>query len=423
MRVRETNRWQGVSAVALLAGAVGVVAGSPATLLVGVVGVAFAAYAQTATPPTRGVELTRTVDDPNPTPGDEVRVEVTVENVGDAILADLRVVDGVPDALRVVDGSPRLGTALRPGKQAAFAYTVEVIRGEHAFDPAMVLVRDFSGAVERELEVEDETTITCTPELTATAEEMPLREQTTRHTGRLTTSEGGAGVEFYATRKYRPGDPLSRIDWNRKARTGELTTVEFRQERTATVVLLVDAREQAYFATDPDEPSAVEHSVRAAGKAFAALLDSGDRVGLAAFAPDDVWLAPGAGEHHRTQARRLLAHAEAFSQTPPEDPFYSTIERRWLRRRLPPDAQVVFFTPLCDAFAPKLARRLDAAGHPVTVVSPDPTTDDTSGMRLARAERTKRLRSLRASSIRTVDWDTDEPLGVELAHANRRWRT
>jgi uncharacterized repeat protein (TIGR01451 family) len=422
MRVRETKRWQGVSSVALLAGAVGVVAGSPATLLVGVVGVAFAAYARSGTPPAKDVELTRSVSDPEPTPGDEVRIEVTVENVGEGILSDLRVVDGVPEALRVVDGSPRLGTALRPGKRAVFAYTVEVVRGEHTFEPATVLARDFSGAIEREFDVTDETTISCTPELNATAEEVPLREQTTRHTGRLTTSDGGAGVEFYATREYRPGDPLSRIDWNRKARTGELTTIEFRQERTATVVLLVDARERAYVAADPDDPSAVEHSVRAAGKMFAALLDSGDRVGLAALAPDDVWLAPGAGEYHRTKARTLLAHDETFSQTPPEDPFYSTIERRWLERRLPPDAQIVFFTPLCDAYAPDVARRLDATGHPVTVVSPDPTTDTTSGARLASAERVRHLQSLRASGIRTVDWDTDDPLGVALAHADRRWR-
>ncbi|WP_458206631.1 DUF58 domain-containing protein [Haladaptatus sp. NG-SE-30] len=421
MTVRETNRWYGVSAVALLAAAVGVLVSSPETLLVGVVGVAFAAYARTATSPTTDLELTRSVDDANPEPGDEIRIEVAVENVGDATVPDLRIVDGVPETLEVTSGSPRLGTALRPGKRTSFSYSVEAVRGNHEFDPAQVLARDFSGAVEREFELTDETAISCTPQLASTAEDVPLREQTIRHTGRVSTREGGAGVEFFATREYRPGDPLSRIDWNRKARTGELTTVEFREERTATVVLLVDTRAKAYLTPEEDDPGAVEHSVRAAGDAFSALLDNGDRVGIAALGPEEAWLSPGTGTYHRAEARELLSHAEAFAREPPTGTFYSTLQMRWLRRRLPADAQVVFFSPLCDRFAPEVARRLDAGGHAVTVISPDPTANGTTGHRLARAKRKQRIQALRAAGLRVVDWDTDDPLGVTLARANRRW--
>ncbi|ODR79389.1 hypothetical protein BG842_06845 [Haladaptatus sp. W1] len=419
--VRETNRWHGVSAMALLAAGVGVFTESPVTLLVGVVGVAFAAYARTATPPSTDFELTRTVAESALGPGDETTVEVTVENVGETTAPDLRIVDGVPDGLRVTAGSPRIGTALRPGKRATFSYTLEAVRGDHVFGPAQAIARDFSGAVEREFELEDETTITCTPRLQSTADDVPLREQTIRHVGQVTTREGGTGVEFFATRDYRPGDPLSRIDWKRKARTGELTTVEFREERTATVVLLVDVREQAYLTAATEDPSAVEHSIRAAGDVFSALLDNGDRVGIAALGPEEAWLAPGTGETHRAEARNLLSHAAAFAQRPPDEMFYSTVKLRWLRRRLPSDAQVVYLSPLCDRFAPEVARRLDAMGHPVTVISPNPTTDETMGQRLARAERTQRITSLRAGGVRVVDWNPDDPLGVTLAKMNRRW--
>ncbi|WP_266075887.1 DUF58 domain-containing protein [Haladaptatus caseinilyticus] len=422
MTVRETNRWYGVSAIALLAAAVGTIVGSPVTLLAGVVGVAFAAYARTATPPTTEFELTRTVSDRTPHPGDDVQVEVTVENTGAKTVPDLRIVDGVPESLRVLSGSPRLGTALRPGRKAVFSYTLEAVRGEHGFDATQVLARDFSGAVEIEFDLTDETTITCMPNLESTAEDVPLREQTIRHTGRIATRNGGTGVEFFATREYRPGDPLSRIDWNRKARTGELTTVEFREERTATVVLVVDVREKAYFTNDVDDPGAVEHSVRAVGDVFCALLDGGDRVGIAAFGPEERWLSPGTGAYHRAEARELLSNATAFSQKPPEGTFYSTVKLRWLRRRLPADAQVVFFTPFCDAFAPEVVRRLDASGHAVTVISPDPTNDTTTGQRLAWAERQRRIHSIRAAGIPVVDWHTDDSLGVTLVHANRRWR-
>ncbi|SIQ88886.1 conserved repeat domain-containing protein [Haladaptatus litoreus] len=422
MTVRETNRWYGVSAIALLAAAVGTIFGSPETLLAGVIGVAFAAYARTATPPETTLDLARTVSDPEPQPGDEIQIEVEIENTGENTLPDIRVIDGVPDGLRVTAGSPRLGTALRPGKKAVFSYTVESVRGEHTFALAQVLVRDFSGAVEHEFELEDVTTITCTPQFATTAEDVPLREQTIRHTGRIATREGGTGVEFFATREYRPGDPLSRIDWKRKARTGELTTVEFREEQTATVVLLVDVRADAYLTHDSDDPGAVEHSVRAVGDAFSALLDNGDRVGIAAFGPEELWLSPGTGEYHRAEARELLSHAEAFSRKPPEGSFYSTLKLRWLRRRLPSDAQVVFFSPLCDSFALEIPRRLDAMGHAMTVISPDPTSDGTTGQRLAWAERQHRLQSLRASGIRVVDWNTDDSLGITMARANRRWR-
>ncbi|WP_158057987.1 DUF58 domain-containing protein [Halorussus halophilus] len=419
-RIRETNRLRGISAVALLAGAVGVLFNNPVVLLGGVVGVAFAAYARTASAPKVELDVTREVSDDEPLPGDDVHVRLTVENVGQNTLADLRIVDGVPEAVPVTDGSARLGTALRPGKSARLEYTVEAERGEHDFDPVLVVARDFSGAIETDLRIDCETTLTCVPKLGTTVD-VPLRAQTTQYTGRVTTDTGGSGVEFHATREYRPGDPLSRVDWNRMARTGELTTVDFREEKAASVVLLVDTREDAYLARGEGERSALQQSVDAAGKVLTRLLDSGDRVGIASFGPETCWLAPGAGHDHQTRARNLLATHQAFSPVPSEELFYPTTRLKWVRKRLPPSSQVVFFSPLCDDFAPNVARRLDAAGHLVTVVSPDPTGDATPGQRFARAQRRHRISHLRASGVRVVDWDPDEKLGAALAKTGRRW--
>ncbi|WP_435180050.1 DUF58 domain-containing protein [Halorussus sp. AFM4] len=416
--IRRTHRWKGVSAVALLAGGLGVLFSRPLVLLSGVVGVAFAAYARTAGAPDVDLDVTRTVSDDEPLPGDEVQVRVVVENVGDAMLADVRLVDGVPDALPVTDGAARLGTALRPGKTASFAYTVEAERGEHEFGPATAVVRDFSGAVEVETEVECETTLRCVPKLGTTVD-VPLRAQTTRYTGRVTTDTGGSGVEFHATREYRPGDPLSRVDWNRLARTGELTTIEFREERAASVVVVVDTREQAYLARGEGERNAVQFGVDAAGKIVTKLLDAGDRVGLASFGPADCWLAPGAGTDHQARARDLLATHPAFAPTPSDDMFYPVTRLKQLRKRLPPASQVVFVTPLCDEFGPEVARRLDAQDHLVTVVSPDPTATATAGQRFARTRRSHRVSELREAGVRVVDWDTDETLGVALARVAR----
>jgi uncharacterized protein (DUF58 family) len=390
----------------------------PLVLLSGVVGVAFAAYARTAGTPEPQLDVTRQVSDDEPLPGDEVGVRLTVRNVGDSTLADLRIVDGVPDALPVTDGSARLGTALRPGKAATLSYAVEAERGDHEFSPATAIVRDFSGAIEVETEVECETALQCVPKLGTTVD-VPLRAQTTQYTGRVTTDTGGSGVEFHATREYRPGDPLSRVDWNRLARTGELTTIQFREERAASVVVLVDTREKAYRSRGDEERNAVQHGVDAAGKIVTKLLDAGDRVGLASLGPESCWLAPGAGHQHQARARDLLATHPAFAPVPADGMFYPTTRLKQIRKRLPASTQVVFVTPLCDDFGPEVARRLDAEGHLVTVVSPDPTATETSGHRFARTQRKHRVSELRETGIRVVDWDTDETLGVALARVAR----
>ena len=419
---RETGRWLGIGAVALVAAALGIVTAQPALLLAGGVGGVFVAYTAAAAPPSGDLELVRAVDQLEAAPGDEVTVTVTVTNTGSSTLPDVRLVDGVPAGLEVVDGSPRLGTALRPGRRATVRYTVEAARGVHEFTPATVLLRGLTGAIERETRVAatESTRLTCVSSL-STGVPLPLRTQTTQYTGRVPTDTGGPGTEFHAVREYRPGDSLSRIDWRRAARTGEFATVEYRQEQAATVQLVVDTRAEAYVGPE-DEPTAVERSIDAAGETFTSLLATGDQVGLTAFGPVDTWISPGAGDDHRARARHRLATDPAFAPTPPEQPFFATIRFDGLRRRLSPETQVVLFSPVTDEYILSVARRLDAYGHRVTVVSPDPGDPGTPGRALARAERDVRLSTLRGAGIRVVDWG-DESLAAAIAAARTRWQS
>ncbi|WP_276260007.1 DUF58 domain-containing protein [Haloglomus litoreum] len=459
---RATLRWRGVTAFALLAGALGVLLSRPSLLLAGAAGVLFGGAARAAGPPTAAVAVEREVARERADPDESVRVTVTVANVGDALLPDVRVVDGVPGALTVAEGTPRHATALRPGKRATFSYEVRASRGRHRFTPATVLLRGFSGAVEREVAVpadppgttarddpaaadievaddsddaadtgaDDDTdgdgnpaantgTLVCVPRLDEGGS-VPLRPQTTGFSGRVTTDLGGSGAEFHSVREYRPGDPLSRVDWARVARTGEFATRQFREERAATVVCLLDTRESAYQAPAPGAPTALERSVAAAGTAFTALLDAGDRAGIAAWGPTPCWLGPGTGSEHRARARDLLGTHPAFDPMPPDGTFLPSIARRRVERRLPADAQVLLFSPLVDDRLVDLARRLDAYGHRVTVVSPDPTAGDTAGRTLAAIERDRRLSTLRGAGLRVVDWGA-EPLAAALVRADRRW--
>jgi uncharacterized repeat protein (TIGR01451 family) len=417
-----TDRWVGVSAVVMLSVGVAVLSGTPALLLAGAVGAGFVAFARSGRSELPTLAVERRVDQRDPEPGATVTVTVEVENVGGAPAFDLRIVDGVPPGLSVVAGSPRHGTALRPGASAAFSYDVRVERGEHAFQPTLVIGRDASGALEHRTTVSATGTETVTARPTPTADiSVPVRAKTSRDVGRVVTDVGGSGIEFHSVREYRHGDPLKRIDWNRLAAGGGLATLQFREERSATVMLLVDARKDAYLARDRDGASAVDLSVAAAAESFVGLLDSDDRVGLAALSPRDCWLAPGAGAVHWARARAKLTSDPAFGTEPPELPDYPTVRVRQLRKRLPASAQLVLFSPLCDDSVALVARRLEAYDYPVTVVSPDVTGTETPGRTVAAIERRLRLSRLRDAGVRVVDWHIEDPLEVALVRAQRRW--
>lgn len=418
-----TNRWIGVSAFAFISFGFGLASFEPAMLVAGAVGLLYAGYARSAqSPAVDALEVQRTLSEENPAPGEEVDVTVRVHNSGDSLLPDLRLIDAVPGPMRVVEGSPRIGTALRPGKTVEFSYTVAVSRGEHSW-PLYVIARDASGDAEVQTTVDASPTLECIPRL-KTTESMTVRDLTTLFSGRIDTSIGGSGVEFFVEREYQPGDPMNRIDWNRRARTGELATLEFREERSANVVLMFDSRKSAYLSPGADQPHAVDRSVDAANDIFAALFDRGDQVGIAAYDTIPCWLAPGADDEHRERARFLLGKHASISSVPPTsgkgsggyvDPLTH------IRRQLANHSQILLFSPLGDDYTAEVARRLDASGHLVTVISPDPTRIETVGQRLARLERQNRIRNLREHGIRVLDWAYEYPFGLALQNAKQRW--
>lgn len=418
MQTRATHRWRGATALTLAAAAVGVATESPGALLAAVFGVVFVAVVRTFAPPNPQLAVERTLSDDDPDPGENVDVTLTLTNRGD-FLPDLRIIDGVPDGLEVVQGSPRLATALRSGKQAQIRYTVEARRGDHAYSGIDVLARDVMGAFETELTLESDEALVSVPPLPQ-LESFPLRSQTVQRVGRVPTQTGGSGVEFHATREYRSGDPLSRVNWNRLAKSGELTTIQYREERAATVVAVVDSRAISHVG-DEDGEDAVEYCVEAAGAVVSALLDSGDRVGVAAFGPRWEWLAPGVGREHRARLREMLARGRGFEASPPERRFLGGIVFRRLLKQLPDDAQVVFCSPLVDPDASDYVRRLEASGHPVTVISPDVTGAASFGQELARTERAARIRSLRSGGVRVINWDPADTIPLAVARAEEGW--
>ncbi|WP_435346502.1 DUF58 domain-containing protein [Haloarchaeobius sp. HRN-SO-5] len=440
MTRRDTGRWNVGLTVALVTGAVGLFAQNAAVFTAAAVGLTYAAYGYVTRPPPVDVEVDREVSETSPMPGSDVDVTVTVRNASDRPLADVRVVDGVPETLGVVDGSPRHMTGLQPDETESFEYTVRARRGVHEFGDATVVTRNVSGSVECRETVSVGSRVSCH----ALVDSLPLSDQTIPYPGRVDTDATGEGIEFHSIRKYHHSDPMNRIDWKRFARTGELRTVEFRKDQAATVVVVVDTRYESRVSRRPQEPDAVELATYAAGRICGHLLDDGNRVGLARYGSSFAYLRPGTGDEQAARIRENLSvHAatsipvgddgpDAGGHTPAAGDDGSAGDGRptatdggwridWLRRRIPNGAQVVFVSPLLDDGPLHALRRLRAAGHSLRVVSPNVTSTESPGSTIERVQRDSRLSLLRGRTTKVIEWSPDEPLFAAIERATRRW--
>jgi len=437
----------GLLAALALAGA-GVASGRGTLFVAAVIPLVFVLYGAVSVP--RGgdpIRATRALSAESPLPGDRVTVELTVENVSESALADVRIADGVPGDLRVVEGSPDAALALPAGGTATVEYTVVADRGQFPFEAPTVRVRGASATNARTVEaaVDGASELDCRVRVA----DVPLGQQATAHAGELPTDSGGPGIEFHSTREYQRGDPASRINWRRYAKTGELSTVNYRERRAAAVVLAVDAREESDATARAGTPSGASLAAYAAARAVEPLETAGHRVGLAVFGIDDpvtggadpAWVPPGTGDAHHARLASVLdaAVAERTDGATAEDATRedeaeggevaaATDGGSWLgagddarvgrfAERVPPGAQVVVCSPALDEFPVALARRLGADSHHVTAVSPDVTATDTPGRTLAAADRALSLSALRAAGATVVDWSPDEPLASAVARA------
>ena len=408
-RSRSTGLTRYLTAAVLAVSALGTVFGRPAAVLTATLGVALVGAARVWSPaPT--VELSRSLSTDTPGAGEQVTVTVTIRNVGETTLPDIRLVDGVPPGLTVVEGSPRFTTALRPGKAATVSYTVGAVEGHHTFEPGLVIVSDSFGARETITTVEPTagpTVLNCRFERPGTTAEAP-QPQTSIHPGQRIGEESGAGVEFDALREYRPGDPPARIDWNHRAKTGDLSTVEFQEPRLSKVAIIVDTRPAAYVAAGTDAIPGPRHCAIAGFTIASRLLADGIPVGFGTTTSSDHWLPPAAGPGQSVALRDRFAMDDAIPWLPPDDHPSVTDTVTTFTSRLDPDVQVVFVSPCSDDDAIEIAHTLDVEGHSVSVVSPDCTTDNSVSGAYSRLTRVLRLSTLRQVGILVTDWDLDD---------------
>jgi uncharacterized protein (DUF58 family) len=221
-------------------------------------------------------------------------------------------------------------------------------------------------------------------------------------------------------REYRTGDPLKRIDWNQYASSRELATLQFRTERSAAVVVLVDVRQDAYVRAREEDRHPVDRGIEAAGRLLVTLLAADHRVGIATLGPD-FWLPPGDGDDHRDRAIDALSFETAFSSDPPAESYPIRLRALQLLQRLTETTQIIICTPLVDDRVEVPIQMLESAGHEVTVLSPDPTRMDSRGGIVATLERRQRINRIHSYGVPVIDWGLDASLDVAVARTMQGW--
>jgi uncharacterized protein (DUF58 family) len=428
--IRRVRRYRGLVAATVLLVSVGVGTGTPTLLLAGIVPLAFVVQGALSTlqPLDDRVQVEREVRPEAPLPGQPVDVTLTATNVGESVLPDLRVRDGVPEELAVREGAASAGSALRSGESVTASYTLTANRGRYVFDSVRLRARSVSGTVvaERTLEADGPDAFECRVD----ADDVPLRRRTTAFSGALGTEMGGVGVEFHATRDYRAGDPVSRINWRRYAKTGELSTVEYREQRAARVAVLVDGRDPAHVAAGRSLPTGATLCAYAATLATRVLRDEGHHVGVGALGPSDpltdrrpAWVPPdadGFAAHAAAVCNAAATGAEraVTATTPATTDGGRNGDLHRLLGHLPATTQVILCTPALDDAVPSMVETIRTHGHATTVLSPSVTPNSVGG-RVAGLERAVRLDRMRGVGATVVDWDRDERLPVALARTLR----
>lgn len=115
----------------------------------------------------------------------------------------------------------------------------------------------------------------------------------------------GRGMEFEEVREYQIGDEIRTIDWNVTARTGDPYVKVFKEERSLSVIFLVDLSASGAFGSTKQIKNEVSAEICAL-LAFSAIKNN-DKVGLIVFTDQvEMFIPPGKGTTHVLRLIREL---------------------------------------------------------------------------------------------------------------------
>ncbi len=220
--------------------------------------------------------------------------------------------------------------------------------------------------------------------------------------GNQPTQARGPGLEFADLRPFVPGDLARDVNWRATARTGTPWVNQWHPERSADVVVLVDAFSELQLSDAVGAAAALaNHHLR-----------NRDRVGLVTFGGFVRWLSPGAGIRQEVRLAQTLLETTTFASA--ADKTIGQIPPQMLPR----NALVLALTPLHDermlrALVDLRSRGVDVVCvelSPVGVVAP--TVGREAAYRLWAMQRAVTRDRLRELGVPVVVWERGVPLAA-----------
>jgi uncharacterized protein (DUF58 family) len=342
--------------------------------------------------------------------GEHVVARLDLEVAGP--VGSVEIAPSVPAAFALTGATP-LALAVKPPAAVHVQLDVRAQRwGAHSPGAVAVRVRDRAGMAVAERRVEIARPVRVLPR-TEALRDLIAPAGTQPAPGDWPSRLRGGGSELADIRPFVPGDPLRAINWRATARRGEPFVTERRAERTAEVVLFLDA-----FL---DVGGTIERAVRAAVALAREHLARRDRVGVVGFGGFLWWLAPGVGRGQDVRIVDALLRSHAITSEAWRD------VRQVPSRVLPPRATVIALTPLVDERAVAALADLARRRFDVVVVEVEPGAPPARNEPEAVADRLYALEreELRARGARhgvpCVRWDEERPLHVAVEEV-MAWR-
>jgi uncharacterized protein (DUF58 family) len=326
-------------------------------------------------------------------PGEEVTLEITVQNRKLLPLPWLEIEDEFPETLEFPDHN--LQPSSTPGIRILHTYFTcgpyervrrryRVIcpkRGFHRFGHVNVKTGDVFGFTSIEERYETADAMIVYPQVVP-VEELGLPPKQPFGDEKPVRPLVDDPMRFRGVRPYSPGDPPRHLHWRATARTGELQSKQFEPSALPTLALFLDVNTFEHFWEGLDTEK-LELAISTTASLAAHGLETGRQVGLYVNAPlargeRTVRIAPS---RHPAQLGRVL-DALALVVTHTGHRVEALLAEE--ARRLPWGATVVVVTGHVTGGLEDELARLRRSGHAVTLIAfgRKPELEDSPGFRV-----------------------------------------
>jgi uncharacterized protein (DUF58 family) len=229
--------------------------------------------------------------------GEDVRVEIALENRGRAAVSLVHVGDTFGPALAdrkvLLDPGP-----LRPGRRHRLAYRTACTRlwGLYTVGPLSVSVADPLGLFQPRRLLLDVRPFDLFPRVHPTAGLERLGARRSFAPSEPSAPRAGQSGTYLGVREFRPGDDLRRVHWPATARHAIPMVKEFELDLTPYFTLFLDLARDHRAGTG--RKSTLEYVVRTAASLLASAARRGDTVQAFGEGRRPVAVPPGRGETH-----------------------------------------------------------------------------------------------------------------------------